>query len=111
MVAVPVAAGVGAAVDLALGADDNQRSEEYDTVSERYGRFLLTEIMPITLRTCPNISADPARRTVMGVSSGAIASFTACWHFPEAFGNAISHCGGPTCCLPCCSSRTACITA
>jgi enterochelin esterase-like enzyme len=50
--------------------DDAQRSLESDTVSERYGRFLLEDILPFIRQFVPNITTDPRRRALMGVSSG-----------------------------------------
>lgn len=63
-------------------------------MSERYGRFLVEDIVPFVQDTlASNITTDPHRRALMGVSSGAIAAFTAAWFHPNAFGGVISHCG------------------
>ena len=39
--------------------DDAQRSLEYDTVSETYGRFLLDDILPVVRSLAPNITCAP----------------------------------------------------
>ena len=39
--------------------DDAQRSLEYDTVSETYGRFLLEDILPVVRSLAPNITCAP----------------------------------------------------
>ncbi|MEO1653854.1 MAG: alpha/beta hydrolase-fold protein, partial [Bacteroidota bacterium] len=70
----------------------NNRSFEYDSVTDLYARFLLEEILP-ALKKKYNITDDPKGRILMGYSSGAICAFNAAWHRPDAFGNVISHCG------------------
>jgi enterochelin esterase family protein len=71
-----------------------QRSIEYDTVSEAYGRFLIEDVLPfVESEIGCALSADPARRTVCGISSGGICAFTAAWFRPESFGRVMSHCG------------------
>jgi enterochelin esterase-like enzyme len=52
--------------------DDAQRSLESDTISERYGQFLLEDILPCIRQFAPNITNDPRRRALMGVSSGCV---------------------------------------
>ena len=59
--------------------DDAQRSLESDTVSERYGRFLLEDILPFIQRFAPNITTDPCRRALMGVSSGCAPRHCSMW--------------------------------
>ena len=54
-----------------LVVDDAQRSLESDTVSDRYGRFLLEDLLPFVHDSVAvSITTDPARRALMGVSSG-----------------------------------------
>jgi enterochelin esterase-like enzyme len=77
------------------GARDRMnRSVEYDTFSDAYARFLLTELLPhvekahgITLTT------DPNARAIAGNSSGAIAAFAAAWTRPDAFRRVFSAIG------------------
>ena len=73
------------------GGTDN-RSVEYDSVSDLYSRFLIEEIIP-EIKKNYNITDDPAGRAIVGISSGGICAFNAAWHRPDAFGKVISHCG------------------
>jgi enterochelin esterase-like enzyme len=73
------------------GGIDN-RSFEYDAVTDQYSRFLLEELMPEIQRKY-NITSNPKGRVLVGFSSGGICSFNAAWHRPDQFGNVISHCG------------------
>lgn len=79
------------------GDREAQRSIEYDRMTGDYGRFLFEEVIPFTEKeTGINISTDPARRTVCGISSGGIAAFTAAWQFPGQCSRVLSHCGSFT---------------
>ena len=60
------------------------RSFEYDSMGDRYARFLLEELLPEVAETY-NISTDPNDRAIAGASSGAIAAFTAAWERPDGF--------------------------
>ena len=73
----------------------SDRSFEYDTLSDRYARFLLEEILPIVARE-QRLSTDPARRAICGVSSGGICAFSAAWNRPDAFGKVLSCIGSFT---------------
>lgn len=74
-----------------------QRSIEYDTCDPEYGRFLIEDIIPFVINSLNvNISEDPSDIILGGISSGGICSFNAAWHWPEQFGNVISHCGSFT---------------
>lgn len=70
----------------------NNRSFEYDSVSDLYSRFLIEEIIP-EIKKNYNITDDPAGRAIVGISSGGICAFNAAWQRPDAFGKVISHCG------------------
>ena len=72
-----------------------QRSVEYDTMSDAYARFLLEEMIPELEKTY-SITKDPAGRAIGGHSSGGICAFTVAWERPDAFRNVISHCGSYT---------------
>ena len=48
-----------------------QRSVEYDTLSDRYARFLLEEILPEAEKTV-KLRHDPESRAIAGISSGGI---------------------------------------
>lgn len=73
----------------------DNRSFEYDTLGDRYARFLLDEILPevgksVTLRR------DPAARAIAGQSSGAIVAFTVAWERPDEFRKVLSGIGSFT---------------
>lgn len=72
--------------------DADNRSYEYDSLTEKYSRFLLEELLPEVARERP-ISHDPRRSAIAGLSSGAICAFTVAWHHPERFHKVLSHCG------------------
>jgi gluconolactonase len=72
----------------------NNRSFEYDAVTDDYARFLLEEILPEVAKY--NISDDPNSRAIGGVSSGAICAFTVAWHRPDAFRRVLSYLGSFT---------------
>lgn len=73
----------------------NNRSVEYDTVSDRYARFLIDELLPEVNRKYP-LTTDPEMRAIAGASSGGIAAFTVAWHRPDAFRKVLSHIGSFT---------------
>jgi enterochelin esterase family protein len=66
--------------------DDNRsnRSVEYDTLSDKYARFLLEEILPEVGKTV-TLTQNPDERLIYGVSSGGICAFTVAWERPDAF--------------------------
>ena len=68
------------------------RSHEYDTLNGDYAKFLLSEILP-EVEKIVKLSRDPSQRACVGVSSGGICGFTACWEHPEAFSTVISAVG------------------
>jgi enterochelin esterase-like enzyme len=73
----------------------DNRSAEYDSLSDQYARFLVDELLPEVGRTY-NLSPDPALRAIGGASSGGIAAFTAAWERPDQFRKVISHIGSFT---------------
>jgi enterochelin esterase-like enzyme len=77
--------------DPGFGGTDN-RSVEYNSVSDLYPRFLIEEIIP-EIKKNYNITDDPAGRALVGHSSGGICAFNAAWQRPDAFEKVISHCG------------------
>ena len=67
---------VGIFIDPGVFADGRRnRSVEYDTLSDRYARFLLEEILPAVEKTV-TLRHDPAGRAIAGASSGGICAFT-----------------------------------
>jgi len=73
----------------------SNRSFEYDSLGDRYARFLLEEIIPEVQKRY-NISPDPEMRAIGGASSGGICSFTAAWERPDAFRKVLSTIGSFT---------------
>ena len=71
------------------------RSVEYDTLSDAYAQFLLTEILPI-VQEAYVISDDPDQRAIGGASSGGICAFTAAWERPDQFRRVLSCIGSFT---------------
>jgi enterochelin esterase-like enzyme len=70
----------------------SNRSFEYDSMGDRYARFLTEEFLPVALKGL-NISMEPGMRAVCGISSGGICAFTVAWEKPEQFGKVLSHIG------------------
>lgn len=71
------------------------RGFEYDSIDDRYARFLIEEIIP-SISEKYNIVDDPDGRAICGFSSGGICAFNVAWHRPLHFGKVISHCGSFT---------------
>ncbi len=71
-----------------------QRSFEYDSLTDAYMRFLVGDLLPFAEATAGvRFERDPARRLICGISSGGICAFNAAWHNPEAFGRVLCHVG------------------
>ena len=68
------------------------RSVEYDTLSDAYATFLLAEILPVVEESVA-VTADPDRRAIAGMSSGGICAFTVAWHRPDRFRRVICYLG------------------
>ncbi len=68
------------------------RSIQYDTVSDRYGRYLLEEVLPEVSKQ-HKLRPDAYSRAIAGASSGAICALNAAWYFPEQFSRVLSHIG------------------
>jgi enterochelin esterase-like enzyme len=90
------------AVSVQNGGGDSIGSErglEYDTMSDRYARFIDTEVLP-AVEADPSIKAaypnfkltkDPSGRATYGCSSGGAAAFTMVWFRPDLFSRAIGY--------------------
>ena len=76
-------------------SDRSNRSFEYDSMGDRYARFLVDEFLPVAIKGL-NVSTDPKQRAVSGISSGGICAFTAAWEKPDQFGKVLSHIGSFT---------------
>jgi enterochelin esterase family protein len=72
-----------------------QRSVEYDTLSDRYARFLLEEILPEVEKTV-KLRHDPDSRAIAGTSSGGICAWTVAWERPDEFRKVLSWVGSFT---------------
>jgi len=77
------------------GGKASNRGFEYDSLGDRYTRFLLEEILPEVEKRF-SISSDPQMRAIGGSSSGAICAFTVAWERPDAFGKVFSSVGSFT---------------
>lgn len=86
------------------GGDDSKGSErglEYDTMSDRFARFINDEVLPAVLNDAeiraayPNIAftADPSGKAAMGCSSGGAAALTMGWFRPDLFRRLITYSG------------------
>jgi len=73
----------------------SNRSFEYDSLGDRYARFLLDEIIP-AVRSRYSISDDPEMHAIGGSSSGAICAFTAAWEHTDFFRRVYSSVGSFT---------------
>ncbi len=73
----------------------SNRSFEYDSLGDRYAKFLIEEMLP-EIGKKYQVSSDPRHRVICGNSSGGICAFTVAWERPDAFGNVISHIGSFT---------------
>ena len=71
------------------------RSVEYDTVSDRYPRFLMEEVLP-EVEKMYKLRSDGYSRAIAGESSGGICAFNAAWLMPEHFARVHSAVGSFT---------------
>jgi enterochelin esterase-like enzyme len=71
---------------------DSMRSTLYDTVSDRYPRFLRDEVLA-DVGAKYNIRKDAYSRAITGLSSGGICSFNSAWQMPDQFSRVISWIG------------------
>ncbi len=95
-IAVFINPGVVPPAEGAKGAKPRQnRSFEYDTVSDQYVRFLEKEILPEVEKEY-RLSKDAKDRAICGISSGGICAFTAAWERPDLFGKVLSQVGSFT---------------
>jgi enterochelin esterase-like enzyme len=71
---------------------DSMRSTLYDTVSDRYARFLRDEMLA-EVGAHYNLRKDAYSHAITGLSSGGICSFNAAWQMPDLFSRVISWIG------------------
>ena len=86
------------------GGNDGKGSErglEYDTMSDRFARFINDEVLPAVLHNADVLKAypkiaftdDPEGKAIMGCSSGGAAALTAGWFRPDLFRKLITYSG------------------
>lgn len=92
------------AIAVENGGDDSKGSErglEYDTMSDRFARFINDEVLPAVLKDS-NIKAaypkiafteNPWGKAAMGCSSGGAAALTMGWFRPDYFRRLITYSG------------------
>ncbi len=71
---------------------DAMRSTLYDTVSDRYAKFLRDEVLA-EVASKYNIRKEAYSHAITGLSSGGICSFNASWQMPDLFSRVISWIG------------------
>lgn len=71
------------------------RSFEYDSVTDQYARFLLEEVLPEVSKKY-NLTSDGNGRGLAGISSGGICAFNAAWFRPDQFTRVLSFVGSFT---------------
>jgi enterochelin esterase-like enzyme len=92
------------AVAVQNGGDNSKGSErglEYDTMSDRYARFIDLEVLPAVEDNAsikaayPNfaITRDPNGRAALGCSSGGAAALTMGWFRPDLFRRLVTYSG------------------
>src|SRR5437868_3154851 len=92
------------AIGVENGGNDGKGSErglEYDTMSDRFARFINDELLPAVLKNSdvkaayPKIAftTNPWGKAVMGCSSGGAAALTAGWFRPDLFRRLITYSG------------------
>src|SRR6185503_17646289 len=92
------------AIAVQNGGGDSKGSErglEYDTMSDRYARFIETEVLPAVLGDTairdvyPNLAftSDPEGKAAFGCSSGGAAALSMGWFRPDLFHRIITYSG------------------
>ncbi len=69
-----------------------ERIYEYDSLSDRYSRFLLEELIPAVAKDY-NLSKSPDDHGIAGTSTGAVGAFMAAWNRPDQFHRVMSFIG------------------
>ena len=73
----------------------SNRSVEYDSLGDRYSRFLIGEILPVVAKDF-NLTTNADGRAICGASSGGICAFTVAWERPDQFRKVFSTIGSFT---------------
>lgn len=72
---------------------DEDRATAYDSLSDRYARFLTEEIIPDVLLNTYDLVDDGDGWAIGGHSSGGICAFTVGWQRPDKFRKILTHNG------------------
>jgi gluconolactonase len=75
-----------------LAQNRYERIFEYDSISGRFARFLVEEVIPEVAKKY-NLSKDPSDHAISGVSTGAVGAFIAAWERPDQFRRVLSFIG------------------
>jgi len=85
------------AISIANGSGDAQGSErglEYDTMSDRYAKFVETEVLPLVeAKAHVKLTKDPEGRATMGGSSGGSCALIMAWYHPEWYHRVLTYSG------------------
>jgi len=73
-----------------VGGGDPGRSRQYDTPSDQFGKFLLTEFIPTEIAGKYDLVTDADGWGIGGHSSGGIAAIMAAWYYPDKFRKVIT---------------------
>ena len=90
-----ISPGHKGATPLANPGQSDNRSYEYDALSDEYVQFLIEEMIPEVGKSYV-LADDPNMRAIGGLSSGGICAFTAAWQRPDYFHKVLSHVGSFT---------------
>ncbi len=71
-------------VMISPGSGQGMRSIQYDTVSDKFGRYLLEEVLP-EVEKIYKLRPDGYSRAIAGESSGAIAALNVAWYHTDKF--------------------------
>ena len=77
----------------------SERGLEYDTVSDKFARFIDAEVLPAVVNDAKvkaaypglKFTTDPSGRAALGCSSGGVAAFTMAWLRPDLFSRAVGY--------------------
>ena len=87
MIAISIANGGG-------DAQGSQRGLEYDTMSDRYARFVETEVLPLVEKQYGvTLTHDPDGRAAMGGSSGGSCALIMAWYRPDLYHRVLNYSG------------------
>jgi enterochelin esterase-like enzyme len=77
-------------IHVLIAPAEGRRGEQYGGITDRYGRFLLEEILPAVNRS-HRLRSDSYSRAIGGSSAGGICAFNTAWHFPGEFSRVYIH--------------------